>query len=344
MRVSLPSYKYTEPDQIKGFTTELLERLKHLPGVESAAISTALPLSTSEAASSFQVEGQPPPADGSMPIASFRTVSPDYFHVLQIPLLKGRAFSESDTKDVQNVALINQTMERSVFGDQGAIGKRLFIGGDKKPSEIVGVVGDVKHSSLDAEPKPEMYVSSLQAPPAFYTLAVRTKLDPASLVGAVRNEILAIDKDQPVSAVKTMSQMRSESLAALRFNTVALSIFAGLGLILAAVGIYGVMAYSVGQRTHEIGIRMALGAQRGAVLRLVLGQGMLLVLIGVVIGLAASFGMTRIMASLLYGVSATDPVTFTAVVVALSFVALLANYIPARRATKVDPIVALREE
>jgi putative ABC transport system permease protein len=266
-----------------------------------------------------------------MPIASFRTVSPDYFHVLQIPLLKGRAFSESDTKDVQNVALINQKMERSVFGDQGAIAKRLFIGGDKKPSEIVGVVGDVKHSSLDAEPKPEMYVSSLQAPPAFYTLAVRTKLDPASLVGAVRNEILAIDKDQPVSAVKTMSQMRSESLAALRF-------------ILAAVGIYGVMAYSVGQRTHEIGIRMALGAQRGAVLRLVLGQGMLLVLIGVVIGLAASFGMTRIMASLLYGVSATDPVTFTAVVVALSFVALLANYIPARRATKVDPIVALREE
>jgi len=344
MRVSLPSYKYTEPEKIKGFTTELLQRLKHLPGVEFAAVSTALPLSTLEAASSFQVEGQPPPADGSMPIASFRTVSPDYFHVLHIPLLKGRGFSESDTKDVSNVALINRTMERSVFGDQGAIGKRLFIGGDKEPSEIVGVVGDVRHSSLDAEPKPEMYVSYLQTPPAFYTLAVRTKLEPTSMVGAVRNEILAIDKDQPVSAVKTMSQMRFESLAALRFNTVALSIFAGLGLVLAAVGIYGVMAYSVGQRTHEIGIRMALGAQPSAVLRLVLGQGMLLVLIGVVVGLVASFVMTRIMASLLYGVSATDPVTFMSVVVALSFVALLANYIPARRATKVDPLVALREE
>jgi ABC-type antimicrobial peptide transport system permease subunit len=220
----------------------------------------------------------------------------------------------------------------------------MFIGGDKNASEIVGVVGDVRHSSLESEPKPEMYVTYLQAPPAFYTLAVRTKLEPASMVGAVRNEVLAIDKDQPVSAVKTMSEMRSESLAPLRFNTVALSIFAGLGLILAAVGIYGVMAYSVGQRTHEIGIRMALGAQPGAVLRLILRQGMLLVLIGVVVGLALSFGLTRIMASFLYGVTATDPATFVFVAVVLSLVALLANYIPARRATKVDPLIALRNE
>lgn len=344
MRVTLPSYKYPQADQLQGFTTELLQRVKQLPGVESAAITTALPLSTAEAASSFTVEGQPPPADGSMPIANFRTVSPDYFQVLHIPVLKGRVFTGADTKDVQSVAVINQTMARNVFGNQDAIGKRIFIGGDKNPSEIVGIVGDVRHTSLDTEPSPEMYVSCLQAPPPAYTLAVRTKLEPESLAGAVRNEILAIDKDQPVSAVKTMSQMRSESLASLRFNTVALSIFAGLGLILAAVGIYGVMAYSVGQRTHEIGIRMALGAQPGAVMRLVLGQGMLLVLIGVVVGLVASFGMTRIMASLLYGVSATDPVTFVFVAVALSLVALLANYIPARRATKVDPLVALREE
>jgi putative ABC transport system permease protein len=189
-----------------------------------------------------------------------------------------------------------------------------------------------------------MYVTYLQAPPSFYTLAVRTKLEPTSMVGAVRNEVLAIDKDQPVSVVKTMAEMRSESLAALRFNTVALSIFAGLGLILAAVGIYGVMAYSVGQRTHELGIRMALGAQPGAVLRLVLGQGMLLVLIGVVLGLVLSFGMTRIMASFLYGVTAHDPATFVFVAIALSLVALLANYIPARRATKVDPLIALRNE
>jgi putative ABC transport system permease protein len=264
--------------------------------------------------------------------------------VLHIPVLKGRVFTDADTKDVQSVAVINQTMARNVFGDQNAVGKRIVIGSDKKASEIVGIVGDVRHRSQDVELKPEMYVSYLQAPPGFFVLAARTTLEPSSMAGAVRNEVLAIDRDQPVSGLKTMSEMRSESLASLRFNAVALSIFAGLGLILAAVGIYGVMAYSVGQRTHEIGIRMALGAQPAAVMRLVLGQGMLLVLIGVAAGLALSFGLTRIMASLLYGVTATDPVTFVAVAVALSLVALLANYIPARRATKVDPLVALREE
>jgi putative ABC transport system permease protein len=344
MRVSLPSYKYATPDQKQGFTTELLQRVKHLPGVQSAAISTALPLSLDEAASSFLVEGQPPPSDGNLPIANFRTVSPDYFQVLHIPVLKGRVFTDADTKDVQSVAVINQTMARNVFGDQDAVGKRIVIGGDKNASEIVGIVGDVRHRSLDAELKPEMYVSYLQAPASYFVLAVRTTLEPSSMVGAVRNEVLAIDKDQPVSAIKTMSEMRSESLASLRFNTVALSIFAGLGLVLAAVGIYGVMAYSVGQRTHEIGIRMALGSPPGAVMRLVLGQGMLLVLIGVAVGLALSFGLTRIMASLLYGVTATDPLTFVSVAVALSLVALLANYIPARRATKVDPLIALRDE
>ncbi len=344
MRVSLPSYKYATPDQKQGFITELLQRVKHLPGVQSAAVSTVLPLSLDEAASSFVVEGQPPPSGGNLPIANFRTVSPDYFQVLHIPVLKGRVFTDADTKDVQSVAVINQTMAHNVFGDQNAVGKRIIIGSDKNASEIVGIVGDVRHRSLDAELKPEMYVSYLRAPPGFFVLAARTTLEPASMAGAVRNEVLTIDRDQPVSAVKTMSEMRSESLASLRFNTVALSIFAGLGLVLAAVGIYGVMAYSVGQRTHEIGIRMALGAQPGAVMRLVLGQGMLLVSIGVAVGLALSFGLTRIMASLLYGVTATDPVTFVSVAVALSLVALLANYIPARRATKVDPLLALREE
>jgi putative ABC transport system permease protein len=344
MRLSLPFYKYPQPDQTRAFTTDLLQRVKHLPGVESAAISSALPLSTAEAASSFLLEGQAPPTDGNFPTADFRTVSPDYFQVLHIPVLKGRVFTDADTKDVQKVAVINHTMARTVFGDQDAIGKRIVIGADKNASEIVGIVGDVRHTSLESKPKPEMYVTYQQAPAGFYTLAVRTKLEPASMVGAVRNEVFAIDKDQPVSAVKTMSEMRSESLASLRFNTVALSIFAGLGLILAAVGIYGVMAYSVGQRTHEIGIRMALGAQPGAVMRLILGQGMLLVLIGVALGLALSFGVPRIMASFLYGVTATDPATFVFVALVLSLVALLANYIPARRATKVDPILALREE
>ena len=344
MRVSLPSYKYAQEDQIRGFTSDLLQRVKHLPGVNSAAISTALPLSTSEAASSFTVEGQPPPADGSLPIANFRTVSPDYFQVLKIAMLRGRMFTDRDTKDSPGVALINQSMARSVFGNEDAIGKRLFIGGSNQPNEIIGIVGDVRHSSLDQEPKPEMYVSYLQTPPPVYTLAVRTNIEPTNMVGAVRNEILSIDKDQPVSAVKTMNEMRAESMASLRFNTIALSIFAGLGLVLSAVGIYGVMAYSVGKRTHEIGIRMALGAQPGSVMRLVLGQGMLLVLIGVGIGLVVSFALTRIMANLLYGVSPRDPLTFIFVAVALALVALIANYLPARRATRVDPLLALREE
>jgi putative ABC transport system permease protein len=344
MRLTLPSYKYSGDDTARNITSDILARVKHLPGVASAAISTALPLSTADAASSFTVEGQPPPADGSLPIANFRVVSPEYFQVLNIALLKGRVFSERDTKDVQSVAVINQTMARNVFGNEDPLGKRLFIGGEKDASEIVGVVGDVRHGGLDQEPKPEMYVSYLQKPAASYTLAVRTKLEPASMTGAVRNEILAIDKDQPVTGVKTLNEMRAESLASLRFNTIALSIFAGIGLVLAAVGIYGVMAHSVSQRTHEIGIRMALGAQPANVLRLVLRQGMLLVLIGVGIGLAVSFALTRVMSSLLYGVTATDPLTFAFVAAALALVALLANYIPARRATKVDPLVALRDE
>lgn len=344
MRLSLPSYKYSGDDSVRNFTTELLQRIKHLPGVHSAGMTTALPLSTAEAASSFTVEGQPPPADGSFPVASYRVVSPEYFQVLSVPLLKGRVFTDQDVREVQSVIVVNQSMARSVFGNEDAIGKRLFVGGAKNASEIIGIVGDVRHSSLDQEPKPEMYVSYLQTPRPVYTLAVRTNLEPTSMAGAVRNEIWAIDKDQPITSVKTMEQMRSESLASLRFNTVALSIFAGIGLVLAAVGIYGVMAYSVGQRTHEIGIRMALGAQPGSVLRMVLGQGMVLVLMGVVIGLAASFALTRIMASLLYGVTPTDPLTFAFIAVALTLVALVANYIPARRSTKVDPLLALREE
>jgi len=343
MRLSLPAYKYPGDETFKSFTTQLLQRVKHLPGVQSAGLTTALPLSSVEAASSFTVEGQPLPTDGSFPVASYRVVSPDYFQVVSVPLLKGRVFTDQDVQDVQSVVIINQSMARSVFGNEDAIGKRLFVGSAKNASEIIGIVGDVRHSSLGQQPNPEMYVSYLQTPRPVYTLVVRTSLEPTSMVSSVRNEVWAIDKDQPVTSVKTMGQMRSESMASLRFNTIALSIFAGIGLCLAVVGIYGVMAYSVGQRTHEIGIRMALGAQPGSVMKMVLRQGMSLVLIGVVIGLAASFALTRIMATLLFGVTPTDPLTFALIAVSLTLVALVANYIPARRATKVDPLVALRD-
>ncbi|HYJ87663.1 MAG TPA: ABC transporter permease [Pyrinomonadaceae bacterium] len=345
MRLALPAYKYTGEEQSKAFTTELLHRVKNLPGVDSVAITTALPLSRAEAASSFTVEGQPLPPDGNLPIANWRVVSPEYFQVLSIPLIKGRTFTERDGKDVPSVVIINQTMARSIFPNEDPLARRLVVGGAKSASQIVGVVGDVRHSGLDAEPKPEMYVSYLQTVRPAYTVAVRTEVDPSSIVPSLRNEISAIDKDQPISLVKTMNELRSESLAQLRFNTTALSLFAGIGLILAGVGIYGVMAYSVAQRTHEIGIRMALGAQPENVLKLVLGQGMVLAIIGVGIGLAASLALTRVMASLLFGgVTTTDPMTFAFVSLMLALVALLACYIPARRATRVDPLIALREE
>jgi putative ABC transport system permease protein len=344
LRLALPSYRYAGEEQSKAFTTELLHRVKNLPGVDSVAITTALPLSRTEAASSFTVEGQPLPPDANLPIANWRVVSPEYFQVLSISLIQGRTFTERDGKDVPGVVIISESMARSVFPNADPIGKRLLIGGDKSASQVIGVVGDVRHSGLDAEPKPEMYVSYLQTVRPAYTVAVRTKLDPSSMVAAVRNEVQAIDKDQPISSVKTMNQMRLESLAQLRFNTLLLSIFAGIGLILAAVGIYGVMSYSVVQRTHEIGIRMALGAQPENVLKLVLRLGMILALIGVGIGLVASFALTRVMVSLLYGVSATDPITFGVVSLLLVTVALLASYIPARKATKVDPMIALRHE
>ena len=344
MRLALPAYKYAGEEQTKPYFTELLHRVKTLPGVDSVAITTALPLSTFEAASSYTVEGQPLPSDGSLPIANWRVVSPEYFQVLSIPVIQGRTFTERDNKEVPPVIIINQTMARSVFPNQDPIGRRITVGAEKSPSQIVGVVGDIRHSGLDAEPKPEMYVSYLQTARASYTVAVRTKVDPSSMVASVRNEIQGIDKDQPIAGVKTMNEMRAESLAQVRFNTLVLSVFAALGLILAAVGIYGVAAYSVSQRTHEIGIRMALGAHPQSVLRLVLRQGMVLALIGVALGLVASYAVTRVMRSLLFGVTATDPITFVIVALVLAAVALLANYVPARRATRVDPLIALRYE
>lgn len=233
---------------------------------------------------------------------------------------------------------------RLLFPNENPIGKRLVIGADKTASEIIGVVGDVRHSGLDAGFKPEIYGNYLQRLRPSYTLVVRTQSDPSSMVVTVRNQVQSLDKDQPVYSVKTMTELRSEALAELRFNTLMLTLFAAIALILAAVGIYGVISYSTARRTHEIGVRMALGAQPINVLKLVLGQGMILALLGIVIGLATSFALTRVLSTLLYNVKPTDPMTFVLVSVLLAFVALVATYIPARRATRVDPNIALRHE
>jgi putative ABC transport system permease protein len=264
-----------------------------------------------------------------------------------IALLRGRELTERDNADAARVLVINEAMAKAFWPDEDPIGKRVAfdrINGTPNWREIVGIARDVKHVSLEDTARPEMYLPFAQFPIFFQTIVLRTAGDPLSLVAAARSEVLAVKNDQPISNIHTMEELLSNSIAQRRFNMLLLSIFAGVALLLSAVGIYGVMSYSVAQRTHELGLRMALGAQSSHVIALVVRQGMSLALIGVGVGLAASFALTRIMASLLYGVSATDSLTFSLIALLLASVALLACYLPARRATKVDPMVALRYE
>jgi putative ABC transport system permease protein len=262
-----------------------------------------------------------------------------------IPLIKGRAFTERDAKDAPNVMIVNETLAHRFFPGEDPIGKRATVFPFKTPCEIVGVVGDVKHRSQDVESGPEFYVSYLQSPQPFMYLVTRTSLnEPAGVTSSIQSAVQQIDKDQPISDVRPMSQLLNESTSSRRFNMLLLGIFASLALVLASVGIFGVMSYMVTQRTHEIGIRMALGAQVSDVFKLIVGQGMTLVLIGVGCGLLGAFITTRVMRGLLFGVSATDPFTFVGVALVLSIVAFLACLIPARKAARVDPMIALRNQ
>ncbi|HEX8775382.1 MAG TPA: ABC transporter permease [Pyrinomonadaceae bacterium] len=342
--LSLSRTKYAEKEQIVNFQKEVLARISSLPGVESAAATWTLPLSGQDAGRGFDLEGYTP-APNERTNASFSAVSPRYFQTMEIPVTAGREFTDQDNAAGAGTIIINETFARRYFPSGDAVGKRMKLRGDDNPwLTIVGVVRDVKHTELTAQPRMEMYLSALQSPFNFMNIVVRTSTDPASLTTAVRKEVWAVDKDQPVSDVQTMLQLVSNSVARARFNTLLLGLFASVALLLAAIGLYGVMSYSVTQRTHEIGIRMALGAQRRDVLRLVVGQGMILALIGVALGLLAAFAVSRVMSSLLFGVSATDPLTFIALAVLLAAIALLACLIPARRATRVDPMIALRYE
>jgi putative ABC transport system permease protein len=344
MAISLSPPKYNSRADVAAFARRLLQQLQASPGVQAAGVVNQLPFSGRNLGFSFTVVGHPQLGPEDTASANYRFISPDYLRALGIPLLRGRDFNEHDTRESPPVALINGTLAKRYFPNEDPIGKQLNIEGQKAPREIVGIIGDVRQVKLDSEVKSEIYVPFLQFPVPSMSIVVRANTDPSSITSAVLNQIAVVDRDQPVFQVKTMDQYLSESMAQRRFSTILLGTFAALALTLAAIGIYGVMSYLVSQRTHEIGIRVALGAKQRDILKLVVGHGMLLSLLGIVVGIAAALFLTRIMSSLLYGVSATDPLTFIALSLVLAGVALLACVIPARRASKVDPIVALRYE
>jgi len=347
LKISLPSAKYSEPQEAM-FFKQLLARVKTLPGVADAGIVWPLPLGGDQMEISFEV-AERPVAEGERPSSEYRSISPDYFHTMSIPLLKGRDFTTRDDMNAPGVVIVNETLARQIFPGEDPIGKRIkpgiSVGKDQAVMrEIVGVVGDVKHQSLSSEAGAEVYVPHAQVPFSGMALVARTAVDPQSLAATMRNEVSKLDKDIPVYNIRTLDDYLAASVAQPRFNTLLLGIFAGVALFLTMIGLYGVISYSVTQRTHEIGIRVALGAQTSDVLKLVVKQGMALALIGVGVGLLAALALTRVLASLLYGVSATDPVTFGGVSLLLVAVALLACLVPARRAMKVDPMIALRYE
>jgi putative ABC transport system permease protein len=347
MRVALPGRRYPGPQQSATFFRELTQRVSALPGVESAGAALSLPLggSGSTAGRSLIREGRPLTPEEALQTDYF-VVTPDYLKTMRIPVKTGRPFTDRDTAESPPVVIVNENIARLVFAGEDPIGKRIIVWRDEKfPREIVGVVGDVKSRELDEETGPQMYVPYAQdAGWGGLSLAVRTKGDPEALTAAVRGALLSIDKDQPAYDIKTMDDVFSASVAKTRLVVLLFGVFSMFALLLASIGIYGVIAYSVAQRTHEIGIRLALGAQTREVLRMIITQGMILALIGAGLGLAGAFAATRVMRGLLYGVSPTDPLIFIGVSLLLTVVALLACYIPARRATKVDPMIALRYE
>ena len=341
---SLPPSRYVKDEEKTAFFQQLIERLEALPGVTSAAAVVSLPLSGAFESTDLILEGKESVPDLQRPEADYTTVTPNFFATMQIPLLQGRQFTKQDNKDSTPVVIINDILARRCWPGEEPLGKRFRIGFEKNPRQVIGVVGSIKQTSLEAESRPAMYMPNLQAPNGGMTVLVRTVGDPIVVTGAVRAEVRAIDKDVPVTHIQTMGQVFGASVAQPRFSMLIVGLFALLALVLSMVGIYGVMSYSVSRRAHEIGVRMALGAGAKQVLALVLREGMVLALTGIAIGALIAFALTRLLASLLFEVSAKDPLAFVSVAALLAAVAFVACYIPARRATRVDPLVALRSE
>jgi putative ABC transport system permease protein len=342
MRVDLPRQKYDTPEKSSNFFSQLESRLGGLPGVERVGLISELPLSGQPNDMPYTVEGRPPVSIDQAFDDDFRRVNRQYFEAMRISILRGRNFTEQEVSQSAKVVIISDLLVRQTFPNEDPLGKRLIMSYGNQAFEIIGIVGDIRHRALESEPVPAMYLPTYQT--GWMNIVIRTKGDPIGLAAAVRKEVQGIDPDQPVADVKTMEQWLDTAVAAPRYRTGLIALFALVALILASTGIYGVMSYSVTQRTHEIGVRMALGAQRLDVLKLVVRQGMALVVVGVLLGLLAAIGLTRVMSSLLFGVTAKDPLTFAAVATVLTLVAFIACYLPARRATKVDPLVALRYE
>ena len=348
MRVELPETRYREIEKQMQFRLQVLDDLNAQAGVQAAMVSE-LPLSGDSLSHNFIIEGRPPLAPGEAPELETRSVTRDYFDTMDIPLLRGRAFTASDRAGAPVVGMVNESFVRQYFPDEEVIGARISWARANPPvwMTIIGVVGDVKHYGLNQPEQPAyygLYEQQDQPWKRWAYVVARGDHDTATLAGLVKSQIWKIDNRIPVTKVLTMSEVMAASVAGQRFNMLLLGLFAGVAMLLAGVGIYGVMSYSVTQRTHEIGVRMALGASSRDVLRMILRQGAVVTLAGLGVGLAGAFALTRLMSSLLYGVTATDPATFAVISVALVVVALAACYIPARRATRVDPMIALRYE
>jgi putative ABC transport system permease protein len=348
-RIGLPESAYPKPENIVAFFDQLMPRLRAIPGVESVTATWPLPLSGSNNVSSFDIEENPAP-EGQQPDSPMRIVGPDYFKTMGIPVKQGRGFEATDQFKSLPVVIVNEQFVQKFFPGKNVVGKHIKPSwgiGDEKAlmRTIVGVVGNVKHRTLNMQDTPEVYLSASQIPMDSMSIVARTRVsNPAAITSAVRNELAAVDRNIPLVRVRVFDEYLARALARPRFNAMLLSIFAGTALLLTAIGIYGVMAYSVSQRTSEIGIRIALGAGKTSIFRLVVGQAMAIVAISLVIGVAGAFAATRLLNSLLFGVGASDPVTFAAIVLLVSAVGFIAAWVPARRATRVDPIVALRAE
>jgi putative ABC transport system permease protein len=345
--INLPRFQYSTLQQWTDFSTELLARVQAQPGLQDSAIAVPRPIEDGFINLAFDITGSPPSSAGTARLANYVSVSPDYFRVMSIPLLAGRFFNQHDVSSSPRVTLISQSLARMYFPNQDPIGRRLHFALPPSPAsdrEIVGIVGDVRDIALGQNPGPMMYVPYAQAPFSGADLVIKTDLSLSSVSAAIRQEVKGIDKDLPVTDVAMMPDILEASITQPRFRTLLLGLFAAMALLLAATGIFGVISYSVSCRTNEIGVRVALGASRVAILRMVLRETLTLTLAGLSVGIPCALAASHLAGHLLFGVSTHDPATLAAVALTLAAVATFAGYVPARRAMQVDPMVALRHE